>query len=502
MSAKPDRPNILFILPDRLPYKAIGPGSPCRIPNLKKLMENGVCFENTYTTTPLCTPARASMLTGLYPHGHKLTHNTHTPAYFVPNLPRELPTLGEILHESGYVTRYVGKWHVGQDPPTERGFETWQPVELHTEEELKDVTDSVNFFEDWGNKPLSGRSSVGPEDTEAFRSAGIVNGLLEEYAETGRENPFFIFASTVSPHSPWIVPEPYASMYNPEDLKPWDNFSDDRADKPLAFHKAFMFHHQCRIDHDWETFSRALAKLYGVVSLVDAAFGSIVSKLEELRLRDDTVIVFVSDHGELLGDHGLIGMAETMCEELVHVPLVVSWPDRFKPAARTELISGCDLFNTILELSGCERPTAGKTDGRSLVPLLKGESTRWRESVLSEHHGSGHLNLVRMMRKGPYKYVFRANELDELYDLEKDPGEMVNRIDNADYDAILWDMKETLIDVLVETSDAFVSTPLYTFCRDVIESKTLTPSDKDVKRERFNAIRRDLMGGRAPHGQF
>ena len=364
------------------------------------------------------------------------------------------------------------------------------------------MTQTVNFFEDWGYKPLAGRSSVRPEDTEAFRSARIVTDLMEEYAKSGNEDPFFIFASTVSPHSPWIVPEPYASMYDPGTLKQWDNFSDDRRDKPMAFQKPFMFHHQCRVDHDWDTFSRALAKFYGVISLVDAAFGSIVSKLEELGLRDNTVIVFTSDHGELLGGHGLIGMAETMCEELVHVPLVVSWPAGFKPADRDELVSSCDLFNTILDLSGSGGSIPGNTDGKSLVPLLTGQDNRWREAVLSEHHGTGHLNLVRMIRKGPYKYVFRANEIDELYDLGKDPGELVNEIDNETYSGTLWDFRETLLDMLIDTNDPFVNTPLYTFCRVVIESATLSPAEKDEKRRKFNEIRSGRMRKGAPHGMF
>ena len=136
------------------------------------------------------------------------------------------------------------------------------------------------------------------------------------------------------------------------------------------------------------------------------------------------------------------------------------------------------------------------------MPLLRGENIQWREALLSEHHGSAHLNLVRILRKGHCKYVFRANEIDEFYDLEKDSCELVNEIDNPEYDSILWDLKESLIDVLISTNDPFMSTPLYTFCREVIDSTALSPADKDEKREKFTKIRLSQRSTRPPHGKF
>jgi arylsulfatase A-like enzyme len=502
MAVGPARPNILLALPDRLPFKAVDATSPCHTPNLRKLAQNGICFENTYTTTPLCTPARASILTGLYPHQHKLTHNTHVVSHFISNLPRNIPTLGEILKKSGYATRYVGKWHVGQESPVDRGFEEWTPIEQHDERELENLDQCVNFFEEWNSSPLAARSSVQAEETEPFRNARSVNGLLEKHVRSGSEDPFFIFTSTSTPHSPWIIPEPFASMHDPSALKMWDNYTDDRMDKPVAFHKTFMFHHYCRIDDNWDKLDDALAKFYGALCLVDSAFGSILSKMEELGLSENTVVIFTSDHGDLLGAHGLLGMAETMAEELIHVPLVISWPMKFKPAIKKELVTGCDLFNTIAELSGNEHMINPAMDGRSLVPLLSGEKTTWREAVFSEHHGSGHLNLVRVIRTERYKYVFRANEIDELYDLQEDPGELINQADNPSFQPVLWDLRDKLLEVLDRTDDPFVNAATNQFCQMLIQTVSISEAEKAQKRKKFIQLRARTKSKAPEHGTF
>jgi arylsulfatase A-like enzyme len=435
------KPNILVFMTDQQHAETIGEDGLCQTPHLNQLMKNGVTFSNAYTPCPMCTPARASAMTGLYPHQHKLVQNAHSLMTMRDCLHETDTTIGSALKEAGYRTAYAGKWHVGTSNPNEYGFD----AVLNMQPGTKDVrvSDQVIVRDRYGEKILSGTADDSPENAYSFRVAKRVNDWLDK--QDGNDKPFFLFASCHEPHVPWIVPEPYASMYDPSEIEVWDSYQDDLNDKPMTYKKHYFNIQFCRIQNNWPLMAKALSKYYGAVSMADNAFGTILKKLEEKKLMDNTIILFTSDHGEMMGRHGLIGKNELAVDDLIRIPLVAYWKGHFLQGNCDELISLTDLYNTIMDLAGAE--PNDRVDSVSFAPALRGEAFNGREEVVIEHHGATiHMNTIRAIRTKEYKYVFRAHEIDEFYDLMRDPHEMTNRIADPAYREEIWNLRERLLE--------------------------------------------------------
>ncbi|WJH34443.1 sulfatase-like hydrolase/transferase [Paenibacillus sp. CC-CFT747] len=441
------RPNILVFMTDQQHADTIGPAGLCRTPHLDALMEEGVAFSRAFTACPMCTPSRATVMTGLYPHEHRLVMNAHSALTLQERLSEGTQTIGSTLRERGYRTVYAGKWHVGNSLPTEYGFdEELKKRAAHNHPESGRIRDKVVLKDRIGEKVLAGSSDASPGETDEFRLAEAVNGWLEAHQED--EEPFFLFASCGKPHVPWIVPEPYASLYDPQQILEWPSYRDDWRGKPETYRKNYLNINFCRLPNQWPVMAKALAKYFGLVTMVDDAFGSIVKKLEETGLIDHTMIIFTSDHGEMMGRHGLVGKTAIMLDDLIRVPLVVYWKGRLIPGVRDELVSLQDLFHTLMEVAGGQAD--GKLDSVSFLPSLYGKDGTGRDAVYVEHHGTTAMQCVRAVRTARYKYVFRAHETDELYDLEQDPDEMTNRIHDPGY----AEPKERLRVMLLQWSEA------------------------------------------------
>ena len=259
------------------------------------------------------------------------------------------------------------------------------------------------------------------------------------------------------PHVPWCTPESYVGRYNAGDMKPWPNYADDLNDKPIAYRKHFNGWDFCRVANDWPLAARALAHYYGLISLIDEAFGSILRALDETGLRENTLIIVTSDHGELMGRHGLFGKNEMLDDDTVRIPLILSWPSRFHGGQeRHEMVTLCDFFPTLLDAGGVSVPNA--CAGWSLLSLFdeRSSSVDWPEEVYLEHHGDLQYNVVRGVRDRQFKYVYWANDRDELYDLEKDPWEQRNLAADAAHGELLRKYQKRLLDHMDETGDPFL----------------------------------------------
>jgi len=474
-------PNIVWLMADHLVYahhKELT-GYP-QLPTFDRLAAEGTTFENAFSVCPLCGPARASMLTGVYPHRHGILRNEGDLGCRTDYEPDER-LISHHLKEAGYRVGYFGKWHNGQvRTAQDYGFEGFSMTgyghPYYADEYLAyleeqglpepEVTLDWYFYDhEYQGKTISLKNDFprpygvpypfmdssgvinGPVEThEAFFLAHIANKWLEE-AATGEE-PFFLRFDPWGPHQPYYVAEPYANTVNPADLPEYPNFRNDLAHRPA--------HHRDLLDYriglgrspNWEDWQPILARCHEHSTLVDAAIGQVVDRLEELSVLDNTLIIYTADHGGAVASNGgLVDKGWLMIDETVRIPMAIRWPNQVASGESTDkFVSNMDLVPTVLEAAGAILPTP--IDGTSLLALSKQPSeATWRESLMLQHHGHySKAHFQRQLRHGEYKYVAHLDDQDELYHITQDPYELENLIDQAHIDAILQEMRHRLVE--------------------------------------------------------
>ncbi|MDL5363690.1 sulfatase-like hydrolase/transferase [Halalkalicoccus sp. NIPERK01] len=452
-------PNVLFLLTDQERYDLTAPDSPVETPAIDRLREEGMVFERAYTPISICSAARASLLTGLYPHNHGMLNNCHEPDAIRPNLPPELPTFGELLSEAGYHTAYVGKWHVGRDQgPGDFGFEYRGGADRHHDADL--AGDFEAYRDDLGvevdEEDLEGRlytdtgtlvAATDPVPVEATRPYYIAQQAIERLHE-GFEDPFFLRVDLYGPHHPYVVPEPYASMYDPDEIDPPGSYRETYDGKP-AVHEQYLDYRGVR-GFDWETWSEAIAKYRGFMTLLDDQVGRILDAAEGI---EGLCTIHASDHGDFTGNHRQFNKGPIMYDETYHIPLQVRWPGEIEAGSTCEeFVSLHDLMPTFLDLVGVEIPDV---DGRSIRPLLSGDvPDDWPDAHFAQYHGDEFgLYSQRMLRTERYKYVHNGPDRNELYDLEADPNELGNLIEHPAYVDVRRDLEARLIERMEAVDD-------------------------------------------------
>lgn len=450
------QPNILIFMPDQMHHECVGPGGLCQTPNLDALAERGTTFSHAFTPTPICSPARASTITGLLPHQHKLLHNTHMDYPIQEDLPEGTRTFADELAAAGYETFLAGKWHIGKNKgPSDHGFnETGTPATWRRDpERFKNPIEIPNRYEQ--KNILAAATSESFEETQPGQIGQTTADFIRRNAETGK--PFCAFVSTDPPHVPWITPESYVARYDADQLAPWPNYEDNLEDKPAVYRKHYNGWDHCRIPGNWPLVARALTHYFGIISVIDQAFGLMVEALRETGQLENTLIIVTSDHGEHMGRHGLFGKNEMLTEDLVRIPLIVSWPERFEGSTkRDETVTLCDFYPTLIEAAGLQKNSS--LPGCSMVPLLGNEPapSGWPKEVLLEHHGDLQYNVVRGIRDNRYKYVYWANDFDEFYDLENDPWEQQNLAADPQHKGLLDEYQQRLLKQMETTGDGFL----------------------------------------------
>ncbi|WP_252700242.1 sulfatase-like hydrolase/transferase [Natronosalvus vescus] len=490
MSSTP--PNVLFVLTDQERYDCTAPnGPPVETPAFDRFSSAGLRFSQAFTPISICTSARASLLTGLFPHAHGMLNNSHEADAIQPNLPLDLPTFSEQLRKAGYDLTYTGKWHVGRDQtPADFGFEYLGGSDVHHDDidsdfrdyrqsrgtpiDETELEDEIYTHGDPDTGTLvAATTPIEVEDTRAYFLAERTIEALEAHANgrggtsNGRgdgsndrdgtsnaahSTPFFHRADFYGPHHPYVVPEPYASMYDPDDLEPWASYAETYAGKP-AVHEQFL-HYRGVDGFDWEMWAEAVAKYFGFVSLIDDQFGRILETLERLGLAESTVVVHASDHGDFTGAHRQFNKGPLMYDDTYHIPLQVRWPGVTEAGSTCEAPAHLhDLAATFLEIAGEAVPES--FHARSLVPLLEGNvPASWPDSIFAQYHGEEFgLYSQRMVRTRSHKFVYNGPDRNELYDLEADPAELQNLIDHPDYADVRAAMADRLRDWMIETED-------------------------------------------------
>jgi arylsulfatase A-like enzyme len=452
------KPNILFVITDHHAYHGHY-GETCtgyRLPRFEQLCAEGVRFERAYSACPLCTPARASMMSGMYPSRHGLRWNTEYSFYGnIPDFRQGQQLYSHYLAGAGYRNAYVGKWHCGAERlPVDYGMEGWSlPLygDVYGSDEYRSYALARGFPDpdvaiDWHvNRPeWRGRalplSKVRPgffEDgsgvlhapEDAHESQFIANLTTEKIRELSAGNqPWSLVASFWGPHQPYYPTEPYASMVPPESISEYPSFRDDLSGRPFRHLFQRDLRHRTKLDWtDWSVWQQVLSRCYGQAMQTDAAVGRILDALAESGQADDTLVIWCADHGDSVASHGgQWDKGPHFSEETARIPLAIRWPCRLASnVVSEELVSNMDVTATMLAAAGVGVPA--DMQSRSLLGLCGGAADGcWPGFVVCEHNGHHEDALLRMVVEGRYKYVASVSGDHELYDLEADPYEMKN----------------------------------------------------------------------------
>ncbi len=428
-------PNILFLFPDQMRGQAMGcmADPNVKTPNLDKLASEGTLFRNTFANTPVCCPARAVILTGKYAHANGMVANDL-------RLRETEITLAEILRDAGYRTGFVGKWHLdggqrmpGWVPPGPRrqGFEFWAANEVN-----HNHFDS-QYFRD-SEQPIP----IKTFEPEVWTDLGIE--FLRETQKDGR--PFFLTIQMGPPHDPYRAPEHYMAMYDPVKLTLRANFQGDQTaevDEPNPYART--------------PGRKEIAAYYAMITAVDEQVGRILKVLEELGLADDTIVLFSSDHGDMLGSHGL-RLKRKPWEESIRVPGIFRYPRRVPAGQGTDaLLSHVDFAPTLLSLCGLKRPS--EMQGTDLSPVLLGRTSEGPQSVFFQIFGPFEAGGVKASWRGVrterYMYARYQSQPWVLFDLEKDPYELKNLSKDPAAVSVRKEMEKKLTAWMQETGDSW-----------------------------------------------
>jgi N-acetylglucosamine-6-sulfatase len=432
-------PNIVFVLVDDLRWDEINYPF-VQVPNIQRLREGGVSFENAFVTSPLCSPSRASFLTGLYAHKHGITDNTAR-----DRQSHQLVSFPKLLHEAGYKTAFIGKWHMGLDDTARPGIDYWVSVRgqgSYVDPEIND----------------NGRRQ---------RVSGYVTDIFNEHAikflNQQHQSPFLLYVSHKAVHPDLIqnadgsLSDPAAGNFIPADrhkrlyadskIPRRPNTRSFAKDKPALRRN---LEGVPPLGPDTGTDDETIRNRLRMLAAVDDGLGDMLRTMEKRGLLENTFIIFTSDEGYFYGEHGLSVEWRLAYEESARIPLIMSYPRLIKPGTTIpQFALNIDIAPTLLEIGGVPIPT--KIDGRSLLPLLKGQKVPWRSSFLIEYYSDTVFPRVHKMgyqavRTEQWKYI-RYTDLegmDELYNLKIDPYEMKNLLSESTGDAEVQKTREQL----------------------------------------------------------
>ncbi len=474
------QPNLVFIFTDQQRADTLGGGF-VHTPNLDQLAATGTSFQNAYVAQPVCTPSRATILTGLWPHAHGCIDNN------VP-LPPDAPTLAQRVSPD-YVRAYMGKWHLGDEIIPQRGFETWVSIEDYYRahysqpEYLSRHSSYHHYLLTQGfqpNKEKNGDRLFGREWAarlpEEHTKARFLGRKAADFlrAQAGQEQPFILYVNFLEPHRPYSGP--LDDHYPPGDLPVGPRFFRPPPENAARVNQLMAEHYLRGGEIDGEDLSteagarKTRAKYLGNVTLVDRAVGDILAALDESGRAADTIVVYTSDHGDQMGDHGFFEKC-VMYEESVRVPLIVRVPWLADaPRQVSGPISHIDLVPTLLDLLG--QPPAA-LPGRSRAAVLAGTETLDDNDIIIEWNGTEWRPPRPFARglppeafdsvRGPWRTLraadgFKLNlspvDQCELYDLNTDPHEARNLYADPAHAARVRGMTEKIRQWQAETHDA------------------------------------------------
>ncbi|WP_162028243.1 MULTISPECIES: choline-sulfatase [unclassified Lentimonas] len=424
------KPNVLLVICDQMnPLLASAYGDKVAVmPQLDRLAEEGTVFEHAYCNSPLCTPSRASMMTGRTIFDMRCAYDNGS------EFSSEIPTFAHMLNREGYRTILSGKMHfIGADQL--HGFQERLMQDVYPE-------DFLCTPKGWGVDPEShqayGRAlydEVGVSDwnTQIQYDEEAHFQALKRIRKLGRESdPFLLTVSYTNPHSPFMAPKRYYDLYEGVDI-PLPEIPED-IEASLDFYNAYLAHDFGLYKPDEAKLREVVRSYYAQYTYIDDKLGELRAALEREELADDTIVIFISDHGEMMGQKGLFEK-RTFFEASTRVPLVVSIPGAQQPARVSQAVSLVDLFPTFADWAGSEWPS-DRLAGASLLPLLtEGAATVAERPLITEYYGESVCTPFRAVVSERLKYVHFPKESgrDMLFDLSSDPEENCNVIAESRY---------------------------------------------------------------------
>ncbi|MCZ6678804.1 MAG: sulfatase-like hydrolase/transferase [Candidatus Poribacteria bacterium] len=479
-----DKPNVLIIMTDQQKATAshLYGNTFCETPSMARLARDGVLFEHAITPHPLCVPARVSFWTSQFPHSHGSRRNQTL-------MPQDATHAFQLWKDAGYCTGLIGKNHCFERSEDVALFDNWFPFGhggqsgtpqdrspdwFRPAEGLRKVRELVQNMEPQNPRFGYGTSDLPLED----HSTGLIAGQTVRFLEAHQNDPFALWVSFPDPHEPWMVPEQYAAMFPPEriDLPPWQEGEfDERAPE-----RNRILYRMLGVEADaLEDVYGMMGAYYGMVRFIDDGLGRMLDTLEALGLRENTIVVFCSDHGDFMGEHRMQCKGGVFYDCLTRVPLIVSWPGQVAAGQRDDsMVNLIDVVPTLLGLQGLDIPRS--MHGERLPTVTDAAP---RDAAFSEYGAGGppfrmadleelprpfgRRTLIqslhwreaegrrKMVRTREWKYVHDPmGDRDELYDLVNDPWELQNVVDEKAHQEVVAALRLRLADWSIMTEDA------------------------------------------------
>jgi N-acetylglucosamine-6-sulfatase len=442
---RPKPRNIVFILTDDHRYDAMGflkGQSFLETPHMDAMARNGVHAPNAFVTTALCSPSRASILTGQYAHKHRVVDNNNA----IPSGTRFFPqTLQE---QAKYQTAFIGKWHMGgEGDEPQKGFDRW-----------------VSFRGQGTYLPSANGLNV---DGKRVAQKGYITDELTDYAvnwldQTKREQPFFLYLSHKAAHSEFIPADRHKGKFDNAKFVYPKSYAKPTPDQhaPMwvrnqrnSWHGVeYPYHSKLDIAEYYKRYAETLCG-------VDDSIGRVMGWLKANGLLDSTLVVYMGDNGFAFGEHGLIDK-RTAYEESMRVPMLLQCPELFNGGKKmNQVVANIDIAPTCLEAAGL--PAGDGMQGKSFLPLLQGKQTPWRDALLYEYYWERNFPqtpTVHAVRGDRYKYIRYQGlyDVDELYDLREDPLEMRNLIHAPEQQPTVRKMNQQLFSILDSTGGMYI----------------------------------------------
>lgn len=446
-----DRPNVLFILCDDLRPDALGcyGSKHVKTPNIDRLAAEGAVFQNAFCTTSLCSPSRASILSGLYAHSHGVTNN-------FTEYPASMASFPQILQKAGYATAYIGKYHMGEDNDEPRPGYDW----FVTHKGQGKYFDTEFSFH--GEKR---------EVVKGYYTTVVTDMTLDWLKKQNADKPWCMFLGHKAPHS-FYTPEPKYEHTFDDVRVPYPNTAFHLDDKPkwikerlYTWHGIYgpLFEWRKKFPDDSpdavKDFEKMVHGYWGTILSVDDSVGRLTAHLKETNQLDNTIIVFMGDNGLLEGEHGMVDK-RTAHEGSLRIPIVVRYPGLTKSAKKIpQQVLTVDMSPSILDL--CQAPAQPKIHGKSWTKLVKDGDPLWRKSWFYHYNYEKQFPYtpnVRAIRTDEWKYIHYPHgsgiadlHLAELYNLKKDPGETKNLIGNPDFAGRVAVLQAELLQLMAAT---------------------------------------------------
>lgn len=464
-----EQPNILIFMTDQQRADTIPPYARAWTPHLHQFCREGVTFSNAFTVSPHCCPSRATFFSGLYPSQHGVWNNVNVGNALSRGPYAGVRLFSEDLRDAGYETAFSGKWHISdRETPHDRGF---CAVGLTTGQGTGQEAGQAPSMQEWRRYDSFQQRTEREEgeiirqgypkyvhygiNDNPFNDSAVVSDavrLLRERSKSGR--PWCQFVGTLGPHDPYFVPQRYLDRYKTDELELPPNFADSMTDKPALYRRTKqLFGQLTEREH-----KEALRHYLAFCTYQDELFGRVLEALEETGEADNTLVLYVSDHGDYAGEHGLWCKGLPCFGGAYRVPAVIRWPKGIRRPGRVEdaYIHLGDFAPTFLDAAGirAERSFAG----RSLLPFLRDEApSDWRTEHYTQSNGNELYGIQRSVTDRHWKYVYNGFDYDELYDLQHDPQEMRNLINEPRHEATIRRMSRKMWQFAREHGDVCIN---------------------------------------------